>query len=471
MLPAFGDRKPRVHFAGIGGTGMVGVARLAIEAGWEVRGSDGPLYPPTSEMVAALGVPVASGYAAANLDWRPDVVVVGNALSRGNAELEAVLDRGLMYVSFPEWLRYAVLPGRQPVVVSGTHGKTTTTALTSFLLEQCGLKPGYLIGGQPIGFEHGSALGAKGGPFVIEGDEYDAAFFDKRAKFFHYLPRTLIVTSVEFDHADIYANLDEIERAFRLLLREVPASGHILLCADLPGPLALRAHAFSNVHTYGFDTAADWRIESLSVSSQGQTFRIHHLGKVWGEFTTTLFGRHNLQNTAAALVAASLQGATPDDLSRALPRFRGIRRRMEIFVESGGLTVVDDFAHHPTAIRETIAAAKARWPKEKITVVFEPRSNTTATNRMQAELGECFDGADQVWIGPIYRAEKYADAVRLDRDRLVADIARRGPRARFSDSIQEIVMQVCAGSGVVLVLSNGAFGGIYDLIRKQTASR
>lgn len=466
MLPAFGDRKPRVHFAGIGGTGMVGVARLAIEAGWEVRGSDGPLYPPTSEMVAALGVPVAVGYAAANLDWRPDVVVVGNALSRGNAELEAILDRGLMYVSFPEWLRYAVLPGRQPVVVSGTHGKTTTTALTAFLLEQCGLKPGYLIGGQPIGFEHGSALGAPGGPFVIEGDEYDAAFFDKRAKFFHYLPRTLIVTSVEFDHADIYASLEEINRAFRLLLREVPATGHVLLCSDQNGALALKQHAFSTVHTYGFDTIADWRIESLDVSPSGQSFRIHHGGNVWGEFTTTLFGRHNLQNATSALVAASLQGATPDALARALPKFRGIKRRMEIFVEARGRIFIDDFAHHPTAIRETIGAAKSRWPQEKITVVFEPRSNTTATNRMQNELGECFDGADEVWIGPIYRAEKYADSIRLDRDRLIADITRRGPHANYSDSIADIVQHINAEPGVKLILSNGAFGGIYDQIRK-----
>jgi UDP-N-acetylmuramate: L-alanyl-gamma-D-glutamyl-meso-diaminopimelate ligase len=463
-------RKPRVHFAGIGGTGMVGVARLAIEAGWEVRGSDNPLYPPTAQMVAALGVPVATSYAPANLDWQPDVVVVGNALSRGNAELEAVLDRGLPYVSFPEWLRFAVLPGRKPVVVSGTHGKTTTTALTSFLLEQCGLKPGYLIGGQPIGFEHGSALGAAGGPFVIEGDEYDAAFFDKRAKFFHYLPRTLIVTSVEFDHADIYNNLDEIERAFRLLLREVPATGHVLLCADLPGPMALRTHAFSVVQSYGFDATADWRIETRDVSPQGQTFRLHHGGKVWGEFSATLFGRHNLQNTAAALVAASLQGATAEALARALPKFKGIKRRMEVFLENGGLTFVDDFAHHPTAIHETIAAAKSRWPKEKITVIFEPRSNTTATNRMQAELGEAFDGADEVWIGPIYRAEKYADAIRLDRNRLIADITRRGPKAKFSDSIPDIVASVCNGSGVVLVLSNGAFGGIYDEIRKRFAA-
>ncbi len=470
-IPA--DRAPRVHFSGIGGTGMVGVARLALEAGWDVRGSDNPLYPPTSTMVEALGVPVFTPYAATNLDWQPDLVVVGNALSRGNAELEGVLDRGLPYVSFPEWLRFAVLQARRPIVVSGTHGKTTTTALDSFLLEDCGLRPGWLIGGQPLDFDHPSALGMPGGPFVIEGDEYDTAFYDKRAKFFHYLPRTLIVTSLEFDHADIYANVEEIERAFRLLLREVPRSGHVLLCTEHPRALALRANAFSTVHTYGFDPAADWRIEPLGATPAGERFRIHRAGVLWGEFTTQFFGRHNLQNATAALAAASLEGAKPEALARALAKFRGIKRRMEIFLEAGGVTFVDDFAHHPTAIRETIAAAKSRWPGQKLTVVFEPRSNTTATNRMQHELGEAFDGANEVWIGPIYRAEKYADAERLDRARLVADISRRGPRAKFAEDIESIVTHLRkeAKSGdIVLVLSNGAFGGIYGQIRSCFAN-
>jgi len=467
-IPA--GRAPRVHFSGIGGTGMVGVARLALEAGWEVRGSDNPLYPPTSQMVEALGVPVAKTYAPGNLDWQPDVVVVGNALSRGNAELEAILNRGLAYVSFPEWLRFAVLQARKNIVVSGTHGKTTTTALTSYLLECCGLQPGWLIGGQPLDLDHPAALGVPGGSFVIEGDEYDSAFFDKRAKFFSYLPQTLIVTSVEFDHADIYATVEEIERAFRLLLREVPASGHVLLCADHPRALALRDHAFSNIHSYGFDAGATWRIEATEVTPRGQVFRIHHAGKVWGEFSTTLFGRHNLQNATAALVAASLHGATPAALAKALATFGGIKRRMEIFHEAKGLIFVDDFAHHPTAIRETIAAAKSRWPMHHITVVFEPRSNTTATNRMQHELGECFDGAHEVWIGPIYRAEKYADAIRLDRAHLIADIARRGPQAHFADDVQTIVDHIHSypnTNGIVLVLSNGTFGGIYNLIRQR----
>ncbi len=468
QLPA--GRKPRVHFCGIGGTGMVAVARLALEAGWDVRGSDNPLYPPTSNMVAALGVPVAQGYAAANLDWQPDVVVVGNAFGRGNPEIEATLERGIAYMSFPEWLRYAVLQDRRPIVVTGTHGKTTTTALTAFLLAEGGRKPGYMVGGQPLNFRHSSAIGPTGGPFVIEGDEYDTAFFDKRAKFFHYLPRTLVVTSLEFDHADIYNDVGEIEHAFRLLLRQVPPNGRVLLCADHPGALALRNFAFSPVETYGRAEDADWRVESLGYGDAGQRFRIYRHGRAFGDFTTALLGRYNLQNAAAAIAAAAIDGVPLEAMQRALPAFRGIRRRMETFLKADGVTFIEDFAHHPTAIQEAIAAVKERWPSEQLTVLFEPRSNTTATNRLQAELGAAFAGADEVWIGPIYRAEKYPPETRLDRDRLVADIKSRKARAHHADDVGEIVRHIrtdVSPHNIVLILSNGAFGGIYDMIRAQ----
>ena len=463
-------RRPRVHFSGIGGTGMVSVARLAIESGWDVRGSDNPLYPPTSHMVAALGVPVAQSYAAANMDWVPDVVVIGNALGRGNPEVEAVLDRGLAYMSFPEWLRYAVLQNRQPIVISGTHGKTTTTALTAFLLDRAGRKPGYMIGGEPLSFPNSSAVGAPGAPFVIEGDEYDTAFFDKRAKFFHYLPRTLVVTSLEFDHADIYDTVEEIERAFRLLLRQVPQNGRVLLCADHPGALALREHAFTPVETYGCAPDAEWRIEPLGYNDTGQRMRLYRHGEVFGDFSTTLLGRYNLHNVAAALAVSVNEGVPPDALRRALPLFRGIRRRMETFLKSDGITFIEDFAHHPTAIREAIAAVKERWPNEQLTVLFEPRSNTTATNRFQVELGQAFNGANEVWIGPIYRAEKYPPATRLDRNRLIDDIAKHGARAHFTDDVPAIVRHIRTNidpHDIVLILSNGAFGGIYDLVRAQ----
>ncbi|MCH8204874.1 MAG: hypothetical protein IID09_06890, partial [Candidatus Hydrogenedentes bacterium] len=367
-----GERKPRAHFSGIGGTGMVAVARLAIEAGWEVRGSDNPLYPPTSDMVRALDIPFSEGYAAANLDWAPDVVVIGNALSRGNEEIEAVLERGLPYMSYPEWLKFAVLPSRHSIVIAGTHGKTTTTALAAHLLDHAGKAPGFLIGGQSDNFAHSSRLGAAGAPFVIEGDEYDTAFFDKRAKFFHYLPRTAVVTSLELDHADIYRNVEEIEAAFRFMLRQIPASGRLILCADSPRAAALREHAFSEVVTYGFDETADWRVEEGAQEGEFQAFTVYHGGSKWGEFRSPLYGRHNLQNTLAAIVVAHEQGVDAAEIATALLDFKGVRRRMDVFLKSDGILFIDDFAHHPTAIRETIAAVRARWPGERLTVLFDP---------------------------------------------------------------------------------------------------
>ena len=408
MLQNVENRKPRIHFCGIGGTAMVAGARLAIEAGWEVRGSDKPLYPPTSTMVEALGCPVATDYAAANLDWNPDVVLIGNALSRRNPEVEAALERKMVYMSLPEWLKDVVLRRRRPIAVCGTHGKTTTTTLAAFLLDRAGLNPGYLIGGQPLDFEHSARLGPEGAPFVIEGDEYDTAFFDKRAKFFHYLPEIAIVTSIEFDHGDIYPTLQDIERAFQLMLRQIPQSGWLIVCADQPGALKLKDFAYSQSLTYGLSEGADFRGEILepvpaAAGAAGgaagvagtahcpgtvefQRMNVYKHGAFWGQFDVPLAGRHNLQNTLAALAAGDLLGASPEALAKGLREFTGVRRRLEVFHESRGVTFVDDFAHHPTAIRETISAARMRWPGRRLWTLFEPRSNTTVTNRFQNEL-------------------------------------------------------------------------------------
>ena len=461
-------RAPRVHFSGVGGTGMVGAARLAVDAGWAVRGSDGPLYPPTSEMVAALGVPIAEGYAAQNLDWNPDVVVIGNALSRGNREVEAALDRHLHYVSMPEWVKDAVLRDRRPIVIAGTHGKTTTSAMTAFLLDRGGRNPGVLIGGQVHDFPHSARLGEPAGPFVIEGDEYDSAFFDKRAKFLHYLPHIAVVTSVEFDHGDIYRDLEEIELAFQRLLRQVPRLGYTVLCADSPGAMKLREHAHSTVLTYGFHPDADWRAELGAEDGTFQHFTVHCEGAHFGEFRCPLPGRHNVQNALAALVVESLYGAPAATLADNLAAFKGVRRRLEVFHEAGGVTYVDDFAHHPTAIKETIAAARARWPKRRLVVLFEPRSNTTVTNRFQAELTDAFAGADVLYLGPIYRADKYDPATLLDRAALTQTLNVNGRTARHTDTVEEILAGLhtdTRNGDVVLVLSNGAFGGIYARLK------
>lgn len=472
MLIGNSGRKPRVHFIGIGGTAMVAGARLAIEAGWEIRGSDNALYPPTSDMVAALGVHVYAGYAASNLDWNPDIVIVGNALSRGNAEVEAALERRMHYMSLPEWLKDVVLRGRRPAVIAGTHGKTTTTALAAYLLDRCGLAPGFLIGGQPLDFTHSARLGQDGAPFVIEGDEYDTAFFDKRAKFFHYLPEIAVVTSVEFDHGDIYKDLACIEQAFRWMLRQIPKSGRLILCADDPGAAALEPHAFCTVETYGFGEGADWR-GHVEQTQDGLILSVEYDGRAWGKFISPLAGMHNLRNTLAAIAVASAFGATSEQVARVLPGFKCVRRRMEVFHEARGMTFVDDFAHHPTAIRETLLAARQKWPGRRLWTLFEPRSNTTVTNRFQNELVKAFGNADRVWLGPVHRADAIPEVQRLNRAALTDDLMQRGICAKFSDDVDAIVADVRENGrdgDVVLVLSNGAFGGIYGKIAAAISS-
>lgn len=460
---------PSVHFIGIGGTGMVAGARLAIEAGWEVRGSDSPLYPPTSEMVKALGVTVYEGYDATNLIWNPDVVVIGNALSRGNPEVEAVLERRLRYVSFPEWIKEALLRDRKPVVITGTHGKTTTTAITAHVLRECDLNPGYLIGGQPLGFDHPAAIGEPGAPFVIEGDEYDTAFFDKRAKFFHYLPHIAVVTSLEYDHADIYDSIEAIEFAFQLMLRQIPKSGHLILCGDDQRVLNLRQHAHCNVHTYGSDSENDWILKSVTTDDDHSVCEVVRDGRSWAKFESPLIGEHNMKNCLSSIITASLLGIEKKAIRSALASFAGIKRRLEIFHTAGETIFLDDFAHHPTAIRETIKAVRNRWPDKRLTVCFEPRSNTTATNLFQKELGEAFDGASEVWIGLVFRPEKYSDDTILDRERLKNDMASRKIEAHLGDpeEILAHLKETIDQEQVVLFCSNGAFGGIYELIQEQ----
>ncbi|MFP4192411.1 MAG: UDP-N-acetylmuramate--L-alanine ligase [Candidatus Hydrogenedentota bacterium] len=461
--------RQRLHFSGVGGTAMAAGARLALEMGCEARGSDNPLYPPASWMVEELGIPVNQHYAAENLHWQPDAVIIGNALSRGNPEVEAALDRRIPYLSLPEWLKEHILRFRRPVAICGTHGKTTTTALTAYLLERAGHETGYLIGGQPMDFPRSSRLGAVDAPFVIEGDEYDTAFFDKRAKFFHYIPEIALVTSIEFDHGDIYRDLADIERAFRLMLRQVPSGGQVVLCADDPGAMALAPHAFSPVITYGFSMEANWRGEIIRRGSN-PALRIYRDGVLWGECKAPLAGRHNLQNAIGAIAVSGALGVTPAQVEESLPRFKGVRRRMEVFLEHEDALFVDDFAHHPTAIRGVIEAARDRWPGRRLWVAFEPRSNTTVTNRFQTELERALSGGDHIWIGPIHRGANIPPEERLDREGLVSALRERGREAYATDDVGEIATHISEHVGpgdVVLILSNGAFGGLDAMLRER----
>jgi UDP-N-acetylmuramate: L-alanyl-gamma-D-glutamyl-meso-diaminopimelate ligase len=459
----------KIHFSGIGGTGMVAGARLAVEAGWEVRGSDNPLYPPTSHMVAALGVPVAEGYAAENLDWNPDLVVIGNALSRGNAEVESILERGLHYVSLPEWLKDVVLRPRVPVAICGTHGKTTTTALTAFVLDRCGMNPGFLVGGQPADFPHSARLGDEGAPFVIEGDEYDTAFFDKRAKFFHYLPKIAVVTSIEFDHGDIYSDLAEIELAFERMLRQVPASGRLVACSDDAGASRLIEKATCPIISYGFGAEAELQGSITGYKDGYLEMDVRRKGALLGGVRLPLVGAYNAQNALAAAAVVLELGAEWAAIAEALFAFGGVRRRMEVFLEANDVVYVDDFAHHPTAIRETIRGARTRWPERRIWAVFEPRSNTTVTRAFEEPLAHELGEADRVVIGPTHRPERLPKAERLDRSALALALVGEDIPAAAPDGVDDIVELIQAKSepgDLVLMLSNGSFGGIYDKLRE-----
>lgn len=460
-----------IHFSGIGGTAMVAGARLAIEAGYEVRGSDGPLYPPTSLMVEKLTVPVQTGYSEDNLDWNPDLVIIGNALSRGNPEVEAVLSRRMLYMSLPEWLKMNVLRQRQVVVVSGTHGKTTTTALTAHVLSQARSDIGYFIGGEALGFPFSSKLGTEGAPFIIEGDEYDTAFFDKRAKFLHYLPEIAVVTSLEFDHGDIYNNLREIEIAFQRMFRQIPQDGLVLLCADNYA-LSLKNKAFSKVESYGLEAPADWQGLIKRDPNNRVLLDISYKGTKWGKVTPSLFGKHNLQNTLATVAVAATLGQQAPQIAAAVESFPGVRRRLEVFLDTGKAVFVEDFAHHPTAIRETVAAAREHWPQKRLRVLFEPRSNTTVTNRFQKELEEAFDGADELCLGPIHRAERIAEEERLNTQRLVENLEKKGIAAQaFTEvpPLADYILDSLGDTDLILILSNGAFGGLYTMLREALA--
>ncbi len=469
MIPLQTDKRPtKVHFIGIGGTGMLAGANLAVQAGFEVRGSDGPLYPPASDMVKQLGVTIYAGFAEQNLSWKPDLVVVGNAFSRGHIEIEEMLRRHIPYTSLPEFLKHSVLQHRKPIVITGTHGKTSTTALTAFLMNACGLNPGWLVGGQPLDLPSSSQLGDIDAPFVIEGDEYDTAFFDKRAKFFHYLPYIAVVTSIEMDHGDIYESIEDIEHSFQLMLRQIPPDGTLLSCADDRRASALTKYAHSRVQTYGFNNDAHWKGSYTGVSSGFSGLVIERSGKRYAELAVPLAGKHNLQNTIAAVAATSLMGGSISDITEALMHYKGVRRRMEVFLERDGITYIDDFGHHPTAMKETISAVRERWPGRRLRVLIEPRSNTMVRQEHQNTLASALHASDEVYLGPIFRADRIPSDERLDREAIAEEMGENGMKGQVYDDVPELaqyVLETGKKGDVVLIFSNGAFEGIYDLFR------
>jgi len=454
-----GEGRFHIHFSGICGTAMAGVAAELAALGVRVTGSDQAAYPPTAPFLAARGISVTAGYAAENLVPAPDLVVIGNALSRGNPEVEAVLDRGLAYCSLPELLRWGFLPGRRPLVVTGTHGKTTTAALCTWLLHRAGRDPSWLVGGLPLGLEQGFHLGG-GEAFVLEGDEYDTAFFDKRSKFLHYQPRVLILNNLEFDHADIFDDLEAIRRSFRHLLRTVPGSGRVVANWDDPEVRALAADASCPVVRYALrDRDAEWH---------GTPFpgglAVRGPGGLCLELRHGLVGSHQGWNLLAALAATAVYGLDPVQMVEGAATFPGVKRRAELRGEAAGVAVYDDFAHHPTAIRGTLAGFRERFPGRRLWAVLEPRSNTMRRGLFQGELATAFADADRVCLRAVPDADKAPAGDRLDVTALAQAVTDSGvPAEAFPDAgaiLAYLVPRVRSGD-VVVVLSNGGFEGIH----------
>ncbi len=469
----------KIHLIGIGGTGMATLAALLARRGFDVRGSDQNLYPPMSTFLEEERIATLRGYDASHITPDLDLVVVGNAVSRGNPEVEAVLDRKIRHCSMPEAIREHFLWASRSIVIAGTHGKTTTASLVAWLLTFGGLDPSALIGGiaANLGEDGSSYRLGEGRDFVIEGDEYDSAFFDKTAKFLKYLPDVAVIGNIEFDHADIYASLDEIRLAFRRLVNLVPGRGLLLLGADSPEAAAMKAHARSPVETFGLAPDAGWHAYDLRPSAGATTFGVRRRGTTFGTFTVPLLGAHNVRNALAALAVGDALGLDQTTMAEGLRQFRGVKRRLEELGTVGGVAVYDDFAHHPTAIAETLAGLRAAHPGARIRAVFEPRSASSCRRVFQEAFARSFVGADDVIVAAVFRSN-LPEEERLSAERLASDVSAAGTPARHIPAVDEIVATLVRerreGDHVVL-MSNGAFGGIHgkllDALREAERDR
>jgi UDP-N-acetylmuramate: L-alanyl-gamma-D-glutamyl-meso-diaminopimelate ligase len=463
----------RIHLIGVCGTAMATLAALLKGRGHDVRGSDQHVYPPMSDFLVAEGITTMSGYLPEHITSDVDLVVVGNAISRGNPELEVVLERKVRHCSLPEAIRDHFLWNARSIVLAGTHGKTTTTSLTAWLLTHGGLDPSLLVGGIALNFgEHGSSYRVgQGRDFVIEGDEYDSAFFDRTAKFLKYLPDVAVINNIEFDHADIYADLEAVLLAFRRLVRLVPRNGLLLLGADSPHAHALAPTAVSPVETFGVTEGATWRADEIEHRDGLTHFTVLRKGDRIGRFESPLLGVHNVRNALAAIAVGTYVGLAPDALARGLRQFKGIKRRLETVGVARGVTVLDDFAHHPTAVHETLAALRTGYPGRRIWAVFEPRSASSCRRVFQDDFARAFGTADEVVIAAVFRSN-LPESERLSAEQLVDDLRAAGRRARYILEIDDIVATIAAESrsgDVVALMSNGGFGGIHQKLLQALA--
>ena len=475
--------KKNVHLIAACGVGMASLAGMLKEIGCRVTGSDANVYPPMSTQLERLGIRLSSPYAAGNIPADADLVIVGNAVSRDNPECVEAARRGLATLSMPQAVADYFIEGKESVVVAGTHGKTTTTSLMAWALYALGEDPSFLVGGVPTNFPVSYRVGG-GRHFVVEGDEYDTAYFDKGPKFLHYLPKVVLLTSIEFDHADIYRDLAHLKESFRKLVAIIPPDGLLVACADYPDVLEVAALARCPVIRYSRAGAAagasaapaggeSWAVRVLGEDGGFTRFRMEN-GAESHEYALRLPGAYNAENATAVAIALRRFGFPPGRIAEALAGFSGVRRRQEVVGEFGGVLVVDDFAHHPTAVRETIGAIRSRFPGRPVTAVFEPRSNTSRRKVFQKEFAEALAGADTVVLAGVFGSEKLAPAERMDPQEVVAGVVRAGRRAFYIEEVDRIVEHLAATArpgDVVLVMSNGGFGGIQGKLARALAQR
>jgi UDP-N-acetylmuramate: L-alanyl-gamma-D-glutamyl-meso-diaminopimelate ligase len=463
-----------IHLIGICGTAMASLAGMLQLKGHRVTGSDMAAYPPMSDFLRRLGIEIEEPFSEKNLEPAPDLVVVGNALSRGNAEIEYILDRRIPFTSLARMIHDEFVAGHESLVVAGTHGKTTTTSMLAWICEVAArqrpeLAPSFLIGG--IAENFGSSFQLRDGrPFIIEGDEYDTAFFDKGPKFMHYFPDALILTHVEFDHADIYKDLDAVKIAFKRLVNLVPRRGHVVAFDGAENVTECVANAFCTVERYGFRSDSYWRLKGMTQQQGHCNWRVFRDGSEWGEFMLPIAGEHNALNATAAAALAAGQGVELAAIQEALRTFASVKRRLEVKAVVEGVTIIDDFAHHPTAIRETLRALRASYPGARLWVVLEPRSNTLRRNIFQSELVEALGVADEIVLAGVFKHENIPEGERLHPETILSGLKMAGHRAELHASAEEIVEAIAPrlkSGDVVAVLSNGGFDGIYEKLPKR----
>jgi UDP-N-acetylmuramate: L-alanyl-gamma-D-glutamyl-meso-diaminopimelate ligase len=465
------NQPKHIHLIGICGTAMASLAGMLKQRGFHVTGSDAAAYPPMSDFLRGLGIPVAQPFDPKNLTPRPDLVVVGNAISRGNAELEHILDQRIDFCSLPQLLHDEFLRGKEVLVVAGTHGKTTTTSMLAWIFHSAGLQPSFLIGGIAENFGSSFQLGA-GKYFILEGDEYDTAFFDKGPKFLHYFPDSIILTSVEFDHADIYKDLDAVETAFKRLVNLVPRRGRIVAFDGAVGDTTdgsslerCLSKAFCPVERYGAGSHANWQVKNLQFDPGRTTWTVLNNGQPWADFEFALAGEYNVWNATAAAALARSYGIPKEAIATALKTFKSVKRRLEIKAQVNGITIIDDFAHHPTAIAGTLKALRARYAGSRLWAILEPRSNTLRRRVLQNDLARSLALADEIVVAGVFRSEAVPENERLELPALAAEIQQNGRRARLladADAIVQTIAPEMQSGDVVAILSNGGFGGIYE---------